>query len=137
MPPRTPAASFFPRLRSRPRLWVQMAHNRSSRAPRRRTSPGVGATPTGPLSHLHQHAARVTPSWHGDSVGRYEGDTLMVDTIGIKSDRPFPMVDMYGTPHTEALHVVERYRLIDYEVAKEALERNAKENVYIPPGGWP
>ena len=38
------------------------------------------------------------------------------------------MVDMYGTPHSPALHVVERYRLLDYEAAKEGLERNAKEN---------
>jgi len=55
------------------------------------------------------HPARVTPSWHGDSVGHYEGDTLVVDTVGIKADRPFAMVDMYGTPHSDALHVVERY----------------------------
>jgi hypothetical protein len=74
------------------------------------------------------HPARITPSWYGDSVGDYEGDTLVIDTVGIKSDRPLAMVDMYGTPYTEALHVVERYRLIDYEAAKEAQERNGKEN---------
>jgi hypothetical protein len=38
------------------------------------------------------------------------------------------MVDMYGTPHTEALHVLERYRLINYDAAKEAIARNDKEN---------
>src|SRR5262249_44143686 len=59
-----------------------------------------------------QRPAHVISSWHGDSVGYYEGDTLVIDTIGIKADRPFAMVDMYGTPHTEALHVVERYRLV-------------------------
>jgi hypothetical protein len=74
------------------------------------------------------HPARVTPSWYGDSVGHYEGDTLVIDTVGIKVDRPFAMVDMYGTPYTQALHVVERYRLIDYEAAREAQERNGKEN---------
>jgi hypothetical protein len=36
---------------------------------------------------------------------------------------PFAMVDMYGTPHTEALHVVERYRLLDYESANESEDR--------------
>ena len=41
------------------------------------------------------------------------------------------MVDMYGTPHSSALHVVERYRLVDYDAAKDALERNEKENSYI------
>jgi hypothetical protein len=77
------------------------------------------------------HPAQVTPSWYGDSVGRYEGDTLVIDTVGIKVG-PFAMLDMYGTPHSAALHVVERYRLIDYDGAKDALARNAKENSYIP-----
>ena len=69
----------------------------------------------------------MTPSWYGDSVGHYEGDTLVIDTVGIKIG-PFAMVDMYGTPHSPALHVVERYRLLDYEDAKDAIARNDKEN---------
>src|SRR5262245_14741847 len=73
------------------------------------------------------HPAKVTPSWYGDSVGHYEGDTLVIDTVGIKIG-PFAMVDMYGTPFTEMLHVVERYRLVDYVEAKGAIERNLKEN---------
>jgi hypothetical protein len=73
------------------------------------------------------HPAQVTPSWYGDSVGHYDGDTLVIDTVGIKIG-PFAMVDMYGTPHSAALHVVERYRLVDYADAKDALERNEKEN---------
>ena len=73
----------------------------------------------------------MTPSWYGDSVGHYEGDTLVVDTIGIKIG-PFAMVDWFGTPHTEALHVVERYRLLDYEATIEAEERGEKENFRLP-----
>jgi hypothetical protein len=73
------------------------------------------------------HPAQVTPSWSGDSVGHYEGDTLVIDTVGIKTG-PYTMVDQFGTPHTEALHVIERYRLIDYQAAMQALERGAKEN---------
>jgi hypothetical protein len=80
------------------------------------------------------HPAQVMPSWYGDSVGHYEGDTLVIDTVGVKTDRPFAMLDMYGTPYSQALHVVERYRLIDFETAKEALTRNAKENILLPPG---
>jgi hypothetical protein len=79
------------------------------------------------------HPAHVTPSWYGDSVGHYEGDTLVIDTVGVKIG-PFAMVDWYGTPHTPALHVVERYRLLDYEAAKEGLERDARENLR-PAGG--
>ena len=77
------------------------------------------------------HPARVIPSLSGDSVGRYEGDTLFIDTIGIKPGR-FAMVDMFGTPHSPALHVVERYRLIDNEAMKQAAERDEKENLRLP-----
>src|SRR5258708_33272616 len=73
------------------------------------------------------HTAQVTPSWYGDSVGHYEGDTLVIDTVGVKIG-PFAMVDFYGTPYTQALHVVERYGLIDYAAAKEGLQRDAREN---------
>src|SRR4029077_17988190 len=72
------------------------------------------------------HPANVAPSWYGDSVGHYEGNTLVIDTVGIKVG-PFAMVDMYGTPHSPALHVVERYRLLDYETAKIAEERGQRE----------
>ena len=80
------------------------------------------------------HPAHVTPTWFGDAVGHYEGDTLVIDTIGTKVG-PFSMVDHYGTPFTEALHVIERYRLIDYDEAKEALVRDAKENFRFNPAG--
>ena len=56
------------------------------------------------------HSASLKPSWYGESVGRYEGDTLVVDTIGL-NDKTF--VDVYRTPHSEKLHVVERWRLVD------------------------
>jgi hypothetical protein len=72
------------------------------------------------------HPAQVTPSWYGNSVGHYEGDALVIDTIGVKIG-PFAMLDMYGTPRSPALHVVERYRLLDYEAAKEAQERGQRE----------
>ena len=66
------------------------------------------------VRHVHMnepHPKDVTPSWLGHSVGWYEGDdTLVIDTIGIKV-APLSTVDMFGTPHTDALHVVERYRL--------------------------
>lgn len=88
--------------------------------------------------HLNEpHPAHVTPNWYGDSVGYYEGDTLVVDTVGVKIG-PFSMVDWYGTPFTEALHIVERYRLIDYEAAKDAIERDAKEHFqFINPDNGP
>ena len=56
------------------------------------------------------HSAKVVPSYYGESVGHYEGDTLIVDTIGITTK---VATDYYLTPHTEKLHVVERYHVID------------------------
>jgi hypothetical protein len=67
------------------------------------------------------HSAQVKPSWYGESVGHYEGDELVVDTIGL-NDRTF--VDNYRTPHTDQMHVVERFtmkddRTINYEATME------------------
>lgn len=58
-----------------------------------------------------QHSANLKPTWYGESVGHYEGgDTLVVDTIGM-NDKSY--VDSYRTPHTTAIHVVERFKLIE------------------------
>jgi hypothetical protein len=74
------------------------------------------------------HPQPLTPSWYGDSVGHYEGDTLVVDTVGIRTDRPYAMIDLFGTPYSKSLHIVERYRLRDYDDVKDAIERNKNEN---------
>ena len=72
-----------------------------------------------------QHPANLKPSAMGDSIGRYEGDTLIVDTVGIAVNK-LSMTDHYGSPNSPALHVVERYRLIDDAAAKAAQERQEK-----------
>jgi hypothetical protein len=82
------------------------------------------------------HPEKVTPTAHGDSVGHYEGDTLVIDTVGIKVGK-YTMIDRFGTPYTEALHVVERYRLLDYAAAKEAQDRGHKEWPRAGGGGEP
>ena len=56
------------------------------------------------------HSENPKPSWYGESVGHYEGDTLVIDTIGQNSKT---FVDNVRTPHTEKLHVVERWKLAD------------------------
>jgi hypothetical protein len=56
------------------------------------------------------HSPEPQSSWYGESVGHYEGDELVVDTIGI-SDKTY--VDNYRTPHTDQIHVVERFKLIE------------------------
>jgi hypothetical protein len=54
------------------------------------------------------HPANLKPSWYGDSVAHWEGDALMVDTVGLDQRT---WMDGFGTPHTDKLHVVERYHL--------------------------
>src|SRR6202451_2568211 len=56
------------------------------------------------------HSANPNPSWYGESVGHYEDDTLIVDTIGL-NDKTF--LDNYRTPHSDKLHVTERWRMIE------------------------
>ena len=56
------------------------------------------------------HSANPKPSWYGESVGKYEGDTLVIDTIGMNNKT---FVDNFRTPHSEKLHVVERIRLVE------------------------
>ena len=56
------------------------------------------------------HPADPDSTWMGDSVGRWEGDTLVVDTVGFNDKTELPG----GYKHTEALHVVERFHRIDF-----------------------
>jgi hypothetical protein len=65
--------------------------------------------------HLNQeHPKNLKPSWYGHSVGHYEGDTLVIDTIGMND---LTGVDRFNTPHTTALHVTERYRMVENGLA--------------------
>jgi hypothetical protein len=65
------------------------------------------------------HLAKPEPSWYGDSVGHFEGDTLVVDTIGLNDKTP---VDVFNTPHTTKEHVVERIRVVRGPAGAKNLE---------------
>jgi hypothetical protein len=56
------------------------------------------------------HSKNPKPSWYGESVGHFESGELVVDTIGM-NDKSF--VDNYRTPHTQQIHVVERFKAVD------------------------
>ena len=58
------------------------------------------------------HSDSVEPSWWGESVGHFEGDTLVIDTIGIAAFPQAGSMGRYGTPHSDKLHVVERWRFL-------------------------
>jgi hypothetical protein len=58
-----------------------------------------------------KHSKNVKLSWFGESIGHYEGsDTLVVDTIGLAAGE-YHYIDSFRTPHTEKLHVVERFTI--------------------------
>jgi hypothetical protein len=68
-----------------------------------------------------KHPEDPQPTWYGDSIGQWDGDTLVVDSVGFNDKFWF---DFAGHPHTEKLHVVERYRRpdaghLDYDVTIE------------------
>ena len=64
-----------------------------------------------------QHPATVKPSRMGDSVGQWEGDTLVVDTIAISDDTMI----RNSIPHSDKLHVVERIRRTGPETLEDRL----------------
>ena len=49
-------------------------------------------------------------SWTGHSIGHWEGDTLVIDTVSMRGDTPY---DRTGAPHSDQVHLVERMRLVD------------------------
>ena len=80
------------------------------------------------------HPAKLSPSIMGDAVGRWEGDALVIDTIGIKLDT-YTSIDRFGTPQSEAMHVIERYRLIDGAVAKAQIDKYETSEGTVGGGG--
>lgn len=53
----------------------------------------------------------LEPAWFGYSVGRWEGDTLVVDTVGLHENT---WLDDSGHPHSDALHLIERFHRVDF-----------------------
>lgn len=84
------------------------------------------------------HPAKLVPSAMGDSISRWEGETLVIDTVGVRTDE-FIASDRIGTPQSELMHVIERYRLIDGARAKAEMDAFEKVDGVIggrPPDGY-
>jgi hypothetical protein len=58
------------------------------------------------------HDKELGPLWMGDSIGRWEGDTLVADTVSFNDKT---LLDQVGHPHSDQLHVVERIRRVDHD----------------------
>ena len=65
-----------------------------------------------------QHPKELDLTWMGDSIGWWEGNTLVIDTAGL-NDKTW--LDQVGHPHSDALHVVERIRRIDRDTLQDDL----------------
>jgi hypothetical protein len=63
-----------------------------------------------------EHPKDTDPTWMGNSIGNWDSDTLVVDTVGF-NDKTW--LDMLGLPHSEALHLVERIRRVDHETLQD------------------
>jgi hypothetical protein len=57
------------------------------------------------------HDTNLGPLWMGDAIGHWEGDTLVVDTVNFNEKT---WIDRMGHPHSDQLHVVERFRRLDH-----------------------
>jgi hypothetical protein len=73
-----------------------------------------------------KHPEDPDPTWYGHSIGNWEGDTLVVDTVGFNDKFWF---DFRGHPHTEQLHTIERY-------TRKDLGTLVVETTIIDPGAY-
>jgi hypothetical protein len=80
-----------------------------------------------------EHSAKLASTYQGDSIARWEGDALVVDTVGFND---FTWLNDAGAPHSEALRLVERFRLLpggqilEYQVTAEDPQSLAKPHTY-------
>jgi hypothetical protein len=79
-----------------------------------------------------QHSEYVKPSWYGESIGHYENGELVIDTIGLAAHKN-GYIDMFRTPHTEKLHVVERFKITADGKFLEALVKIEDEDTFNEP----
>lgn len=89
------------------------------------------------LRHIRMngaHPANPPPSPMGDAVGRWEGDTLVIDTVAIELN-PYTSIDRFGTPQSAAMHVTERYYLIDGATAKAQIDKYETSEGTVGGGG--
>jgi hypothetical protein len=73
--------------------------------------PGTGDPPRQIYTDGRSLPRDLEPSWTGHSVGAWQGDTLVVDTVGI---HPRAALDAFGHPRSEGMHITERYRRRDF-----------------------
>jgi len=69
------------------------------------------------LNRPHKSADELYPMFYGDSVGHWEGDVLVVDTISLGATSALDLI----APHSDALHVIQRFHRISYDTLEDEL----------------
>jgi hypothetical protein len=64
------------------------------------------------------HPDDLEPTYMGHAIGKFEGDTLVIDTVGF-NDKTW--LDPMGLPHSDAMHVIERIRRVDHETLEDKI----------------
>ena len=80
-----------------------------------------------------KHSPNVKPSWFGESIGRYENGELVVDTIGLLGKDKPSYINNFRTPHTEKLHVMERFKLLPDGKLLEAFVKVTDSDTFYEP----
>jgi hypothetical protein len=97
----------------------------------------LGETDGNRLRRIHTdgraHPADPDPSFHGDSIGHWEGETLVVDTIGVLPQSFIAVSEAVGVPNNGGLHVVERIHLAGPDTLHDDLEITAP---HVLTGTW-
>lgn len=70
------------------------------------------------LKRAHKTADDLRPLFYGDSIGHWDGDVLVIDTISLGGSEA---LDLIGTPHSDALHVVQRLHRVNYDTIEDTL----------------
>jgi hypothetical protein len=77
----------------------------------------VGALYRVYLGRPHRNADELYPMFYGDSIGHWEGNVLVVDTVSLGATSVFDLI----TPHSDALHVVQRLRRVSYDTLEDTI----------------
>jgi hypothetical protein len=78
---------------------------------------------------LAQHESDIDPGYYGESIAKWDGDTMVVDTIGLNGKN---YLDSWGYPMSDAMHVVERWTLLNPDKLQIAFTFDDRKNYTAP-----
>ncbi len=116
------------------RIYLERAEPFGNHSVPRSRGSGLRIQPFGPgnlYAMGRKHSEDLVSTWMGDSIGKWEGNTLVVDTIGFNDQT---WLDYSGHPHSDALHVVERFQRVDHDDFRSSISRSKIRKRIRSPG---